>query len=186
MAGKTGTTDESIDTWFVGYTHARATAVWVGYDPTVTNAAKRKSLNTLHVIGGHNYGGQSIFGATIAAPIWAQIMQAAVPGTDTSDWDDPPSSMLGSSGNGVPDVTGKSIADAFGILSDAGFSPRLGNPVDSGAPKGTVGSTTPGAGATASDGATVTIHPSNGNGGGQKQKGNPTKKKRKRGPPPRL
>jgi membrane peptidoglycan carboxypeptidase len=186
VAGKTGTTDDSVDTWFVGYTHARATAVWVGYDPTVTAQGKRKSLNTLHVIGGHDYGGQSIFGATIAAPIWAQIMQAAVPGTDTSDWDDPPSSMLGSSGNDVPDVTGKSIGDAFGILSDAGFSPRLGSPVDSDAPAGTVGSTTPGGGATASDGATVTIHPSTGKGGGKNQTGDPRKKKKKRGPPPRL
>lgn len=31
-AGKTGTTDSSIDAWFVGYTPDLSTAVWVGYD----------------------------------------------------------------------------------------------------------------------------------------------------------
>lgn len=31
-AGKTGTTDSSVDAWFVGYTPNLSTAVWVGYD----------------------------------------------------------------------------------------------------------------------------------------------------------
>jgi membrane peptidoglycan carboxypeptidase len=188
VAGKTGTTDNSVDTWFVGYTHARATAVWVGDNPTVASGTLRKSLNRLHVIGGHDYGGQSIFGATIAAPIWAKIMQVAVPGSDTSDWPDPPSDMLGSSGSDVPDVTGKSISDAIGILSGAGFSPRVGSAVDSNVPAGQVASTSPGSGATANQGATVTIHPSNGNGGGPTPAKQPTppKKKKRHGPPPRL
>ena len=183
VAGKTGTTDNSVDTWFVGYTHARATAVWVGDNPTVASGTLRKSLNRLHVIGGHDYGGQSIFGATIAAPIWAKIMQVAVPGSDTSDWPDPPSDMLGSSGSDVPDVTGKSISDAIGILSGAGFSPRVGSPVGSNVPAGRVASTSPGSGATANQGATVTIHPSNGNGGGPTpaKKPTPPKKKKRHG-----
>jgi penicillin-binding protein 1A len=33
VAGKTGTTEENVDAWFVGYVPQVATAVWVGYDP---------------------------------------------------------------------------------------------------------------------------------------------------------
>ncbi len=186
VAGKTGTTDNSVDTWFVGYTHQRTTAVWVG-DPNVYGtgkAAHRKSLNG-RTIGGQGYG--TVFGATIAAPIWAKIMAVAVPGTDTSDWEDPPSEMLGSSGSDVPDVTGTSVAEALGILSAAGFSPQVGAPVDSSVPAGQVASTSPGGGSTANQGATVTIHPSNGKGGATPTANTtPNKKKKKRGPPPRL
>jgi membrane peptidoglycan carboxypeptidase len=98
LAGKTGTTNDSVDTWFVGYSKQRTTAVWVG-DPNVYGkGAKtaRRSLND-RTIGGHSYG--DVFGATIAAPIWAGIMKTAVRGTDTSDWDGPPGDMFGSNGS---------------------------------------------------------------------------------------
>jgi membrane peptidoglycan carboxypeptidase len=96
LAGKTGTTNESLDTWFVGYSKQRTTAVWVG-DPTQYKRGKttyRRSLNN-RTIGGRSYG--DVFGATIAAPIWAKIMQVAVQSTDTSDWDSPPGDMIGGS-----------------------------------------------------------------------------------------
>jgi membrane peptidoglycan carboxypeptidase len=171
VAGKTGTTNNSIDTWFVGYTKQRTTAVWVG-DPTQYPRGKssyRKSLNG-RTIGGRGYG--HVFGATIAAPIWAGIMRTSVQGTDTGDWDGPPSSMLGgtgstaSKGSDVPDVTGKSIGEAFVTLAQAGFRPRVGGSENSAVPAGFVASTDPAAGSTASDGDAVTIHPSNGRGGG--------------------
>jgi membrane peptidoglycan carboxypeptidase len=188
VAGKTGTSDNSVDTWFVGYSKQRTTAVWVG-DPTLYGKGKsahRRSLNRL-TIGGSNYG--DVFGATIAAPIWAGIMKVAVNGTDTSDWPDPPSDMLGrsagsSNGTGVPDVTGKSVGEAFGILSQAGFQPQVGNSVDSSVPAGRVASTTPSAGASANDGDTVVVHPSNGRGAGTGQGTTPGKGKGKRRGPP--
>jgi penicillin-binding protein 1A len=58
-AGKTGTTEDNSDAWFVGYTPRLSTAVWVGYP----NA--RISL------------GSSGFGGTLAAPIWHDFMSAA-------------------------------------------------------------------------------------------------------------
>ena len=83
-SGKTGTTNSSVDTWFVGYTPQLATAVWVG-DPTIyvlsrnsdgkATSSGRKSMNG-RMINGHYYG--SVFGATIAAPIWKQIMSDAL------------------------------------------------------------------------------------------------------------
>jgi membrane peptidoglycan carboxypeptidase len=181
VAGKTGTTDNSVDTWFVGYTHQRTTAVWVGDNPAISGNGKRKSLN-YRTIGGHHYDGP-VFGATIAAPIWAQIMKVAVPGTNTDDWPDPPSSMLGrSTKGGIPDVSNMSVAAAISTLAAAGFNPRVGSAANSDVPVGLVASTSPGAGASADPGSTVTIHPSTGNGGGNGN-GNPApnpKKKRKR------
>lgn len=57
-AGKTGTTQNSADAWFVGYTAALSTAVWVGFDMPSTTLK-----------GAFRYGG------TAAAPIWARMMR---------------------------------------------------------------------------------------------------------------
>jgi membrane peptidoglycan carboxypeptidase len=60
-AGKTGTTNDSTNTWFVGYTPQAATAVWIGVPSE--NAP-------LHGLGGR----YSVYGATFAAPIWRAFM----------------------------------------------------------------------------------------------------------------
>ena len=98
--------------------------------------------------------------------------------------------MLGSAGStaargDVPDVTGKSISSAFGILQRAGFAPRVGSSENSNVPAGFVSSTDPGAGSSANDGDTVVIHPSNGRGGGAGQGIKPGRGRKKR-PPPRA
>jgi penicillin-binding protein 1A len=56
-AGKTGTTQNYTDAWFVGYTPALSTAVWVGFD----NPSKKLTK-------GFQYGG------TVCAPIWGRMM----------------------------------------------------------------------------------------------------------------
>ena len=59
--GKTGTTDDENDAWFVGFTNDVTVAVWVGYD----NAdGKRRTLG----------GGQT--GGGVAVPIFEPIIQA--------------------------------------------------------------------------------------------------------------
>jgi penicillin-binding protein 1A len=61
VGGKTGTTDEENDAWFVGFTNDVTVAVWVGYD----NAdGKRRTLG----------GGQT--GSKVAIPIFEPIIQA--------------------------------------------------------------------------------------------------------------
>jgi 1A family penicillin-binding protein len=61
VAGKTGTSDEENDAWFVGFTNEVTVAVWVGYD----NAhGKRRTLG-----GGATGGG-------VAVPIFEPIIQA--------------------------------------------------------------------------------------------------------------
>jgi membrane carboxypeptidase/penicillin-binding protein len=66
VAGKTGTTDDENDAWFVGFTNDVTVAVWIGYD----NAdGKRRTL------GGGSTGGHvavPIFEPVIRA-VWAQI-----------------------------------------------------------------------------------------------------------------
>src|SRR5262249_41113411 len=61
VAGKTGTTEDAVDGWFVGFTNDVTVAVWVGYD----NANhKRRSLGT------------NATGARVALPIFEPIIQA--------------------------------------------------------------------------------------------------------------
>lgn len=70
-AGKTGTTDGHVQTWFVGFTPQLATAVWVG-------TPQRQFSMAGHTIGGVYY--PAVFGATIAAPAWQDIMTKASDG----------------------------------------------------------------------------------------------------------
>src|SRR5687767_3789652 len=60
-AGKTGTTNDYNDAWFVGYTPHLVTGVWVGFDKPRTIAS-----------GG--YAGE------LAVPIWASFMKRATRG----------------------------------------------------------------------------------------------------------
>ena len=59
-AGKTGTTNDYRDAWFVGYTRSLTCGVWVGFDKP-------------QPIAPHGYG------AALALPIWVEAMNAAPP-----------------------------------------------------------------------------------------------------------
>ena len=74
-AGKTGTTNDYIDAWFVGFTPHLVTGVWVGFDQP-----RRSSSN--------GYAGD------LAVPIWASFMKVATKG-DKPDWFDRPSNVVG-------------------------------------------------------------------------------------------
>lgn len=71
MAGKTGTTDDSKDAWFVGYTPDLVAAVWMGDD---------YGVETL----------QGITGGTVPAQIWHDFMSVALANTPPSDFSVPP------------------------------------------------------------------------------------------------
>ncbi len=69
-AGKTGTTNDYVDAWFVGFTPHVVTGVWIGFDQPQTIIA-------------NGYGGE------LAVPIWAGFMKTATKGQG-SDWFTPP------------------------------------------------------------------------------------------------
>jgi penicillin-binding protein 1A len=68
VAGKTGTTENYGDAWFVGYTPQLATAVWVGYPN------KLKPMLS-------EYHGQAVAGGTFPAEIWRTFNKLALAGT---------------------------------------------------------------------------------------------------------
>ena len=74
-AGKTGTTSNYRDAWFVGYTPELVTAVWVGY-PT-----EQKPMTDVH--------GIKVTGGSFPAEIWAAFMKRALKGTPVSDFAKP-------------------------------------------------------------------------------------------------
>jgi membrane peptidoglycan carboxypeptidase len=71
LAGKTGTTDDNTDAWFVGYSPGLVVGVWVGYD-------ERRSLGELET------------GGRAALPIWINFMRQALAGAPDVPFPIPP------------------------------------------------------------------------------------------------
>ena len=69
-AGKTGTTNEFIDAWFVGYTPGLVAGVWTGFD-------HERSL------------GDNETGSRAASPIWLAFMTEALEGAPVEDFQVP-------------------------------------------------------------------------------------------------
>jgi penicillin-binding protein 1A len=57
-AGKTGTTNDFKDAWFIGYTSSMTCGVWVGFDQPTTIISRG-------------------YGAALALPVWTQVMMKA-------------------------------------------------------------------------------------------------------------
>lgn len=75
VAGKTGTTNDYIDAWFIGYTPDLVTGVWVGFD-------NRQSL------------GKQETGARAASPIWVRFMDQALKDRPVEDFSIPPDIVI--------------------------------------------------------------------------------------------
>jgi penicillin-binding protein 1A len=71
LAGKTGTTNDFTDAWFIGFSPSVTCGVWVGYD-------EKKTL------------GKKEAGALAALPIWIAYMKAALVGLDNEEFFPPP------------------------------------------------------------------------------------------------
>jgi penicillin-binding protein 1A len=71
LAGKTGTTNDFTDAWFVGFSPSITCGVWIGYD-------EKKTL------------GKKESGARAALPVWIDFMKVAVKGRDKEDFTPPP------------------------------------------------------------------------------------------------
>ncbi len=67
-AGKTGTTQDYTDAWFVGFTPQTTAGVWVGFDDKQISLGKKET------------------GARAALPIWLQFMQNGLAGMPVVDF----------------------------------------------------------------------------------------------------
>ena len=98
VAGKTGTTNDMKDAWFVGYVPQLVAGVWVGYD-------QERSL------GSAGSGGQA------AAPIWTEFMQKAVAGLPVESFKVPAgvttAAINPATGRVVPEGTPGSVREYF-------------------------------------------------------------------------
>ena len=140
IAGKTGTSDLNKNVWFVGYTRQVVTSVWVG------SQGRPYPLQ--------DYWGFSVFGGTIAAPIWKTYMLDVMAGYPPEEF---PNGQLGT----VPSVVGKTLDDARTILKQAHFRVSV-KVTGSYLPQGTVIQQEPTAGTQSVPRTVVTIWVSNG------------------------
>src|SRR5712692_1105407 len=67
-AGKTGTTNDYTDAWYIGFTPPLTAGVWVGFDDKQISLGKRET------------------GARAALPLWLQFMKRALAGTPVEDF----------------------------------------------------------------------------------------------------
>jgi penicillin-binding protein 1A len=99
LAGKTGTTNNFTDAWFVGYAPDLVVGVWVGFD-------EKKSL------------GRRMTGAQAALPIWKAFMETAYEGRPPEDFPIP----AGVSIAAIDATTGLKASDSAGcapVISEA-------------------------------------------------------------------
>ncbi len=71
LAGKTGTTNDFTDAWFIGFSPSLTCGVWIGYDEKISLGEKET-------------------GARAALPIWMQFMKAALAGKDPGEFQPAP------------------------------------------------------------------------------------------------
>jgi penicillin-binding protein 1A len=88
LGGKTGTTNDFTDAWFVGFSPSITCGVWVGMD-------EKKTL------------GNKETGAVAALPIWMDFMKVALKGKDNEQFAAPPPGDAGAVAKKVdtPDQT---------------------------------------------------------------------------------
>jgi len=68
VAGKTGTTNDFTDAWFIGFTPSLTAGVWVGFDDKQTSLGKKET------------------GARAALPIWIEFMKTVLDAKPIEDF----------------------------------------------------------------------------------------------------
>jgi penicillin-binding protein 1A len=141
-AGKTGTTDNNTDAWFVGFTPKHTTAVWVGYPN------EQIFMNT-------QYFGGPVDGGTFPAEMWGDYM-SRIKGNFCGDFEPPKHPFVASPffgkyaksggeliGEGEPGVDSGETETAPGTEPDTGGTGGAGAPEDGDEDTGGDGETTP-------------------------------------------
>ena len=114
--GKTGTTNDSIDTWFVGFQPTLTAAVWMGYD-------------TPKKLGDRETGGG------LSLPIWINFMEYALKDVPVTEYE-PPQGVVNINGEWYYDEYAKGAGiSSVGMQQDPGTSstePSSGSPAAGG------------------------------------------------------
>ncbi|MPV48962.1 glycosyl transferase [Pseudactinotalea sp. HY160] len=119
VAGKTGTANEDMAAWFVGYVPQASTAVWVGHS--------EGSIPMMRVtINGQYY--HLVYGGKMAAPIWQNYMEPSVKDWKVEKFASPQDKLIYGERVQVPWVLGLSEQDARARLESAGFRVQVGDP----------------------------------------------------------
>lgn len=116
VVGKTGTTNQAKDAWFVGYSPDLVCAVWTGYDDP------------------RPLGGGREAGASAALPAWVAFMKGALAGRPATDFPRPP----GLSITKIDPATGKLANDGQDDALDELFLPGT-EPTETADPVGVLG-----------------------------------------------
>jgi penicillin-binding protein 1A len=136
VAGKTGTTQNYGDAWFVGWTPQLTTAVWVGYPN------KLVPMTTL-------YNGAPVEGGTFPALIWRDYMEQAlqIVNQEKAEFGPHPKSRKQSTGTGTGTPAATGTAATPPPSGATGTSPGTGTAPAAGAGTTPAGATGGGAGA---------------------------------------
>ena len=149
VAGKTGTTDDSMAVWFVGYTPQLVAATWAGNPQAASEGLS----------GEYRYAS----GGSLMAASFKRFMAAALEGQPVVDFERPSYEMERGKKVPVPGVQGMSEQDARSALQRAGLvAVTSENRVSSDKPEGTVLSQSPAAGSWQYPGTQVTLVVSSG------------------------
>ncbi|PPF24175.1 penicillin-binding protein [Rathayibacter rathayi] len=150
---KTGTTDNSADTWSIGASTATSLAVWVG-SISAREDGTRVNLDTIDFDNGWAPGARH--------RIWKPLMTALDARYGGSDFPQPDQSLIAAPQVSVPDLSGRSGDSATQALLAAGLTPGATSQVDSTQPMNSVAGTSPAAGARVDEGSVVGVHLSTG------------------------
>ena len=108
IAGKTGTTNDQRDAWFMGYTPHLAVGTWVGFDD-------------------YQPLGRKETGGSAALPIWVRFMKSALKDQPEADWPTPPGVVTA----WIDPETGARVGPDYpGAVVEYFDSARMGQAID--------------------------------------------------------
>ncbi len=148
--GKTGTTSNYADAWFIGSiggAHGMTVAVWVGYPNSSRSMAK-------------GYGGKPVYGGTYPAQIWRDYVEAALNYYAHPNAASPAQTTVTSSGaSGASGPTGAGASTATGAAGATPASQTGTATSPAGATTPATGPTTPSSTVTSGGGSTIPTPP---------------------------